>query len=163
MTDAKTNVVQTIGLVARIPAPIITGGRYLLVILGSSVSTALGMKLISQADATALTSAITALPDALNALVKAAENVIGICTLISTLLMGAWGTWKSRTNGRISSLIADGSAKMVVVPTAEQAAKLPFQVISVDDTKKPDFVAATIENRVVTPAASMNLPEKVRK
>ena len=150
-TDPKAPAPPPPGLLDMIPPPLITAGRYALVAVGSGVSVAAGLHVISQPDAATITSSLQALPDALNALVKSVETIVGLVSLIVTTVLGAYGTFKSMRSQRLLSVAKDPSVKAVVVATPEQAAAFPFNVISVDDAKKPDFVAATIENRIITP------------
>lgn len=150
-SDPKALEKKPPSLLDRIPPPLITAGRNTLIALGGAVTAAAGLKLINQPEAAALTTSLQAIPDALNALVKALETIVGLVTAIMTIAAGAYGSWKSMRSQRLLSVASDPAVKAVVVATPEQAAALPFKVISVDDTKKPDFVAATIENRIVTP------------
>lgn len=145
--DPKALTSKNPSFIDKIPAPVFAAGRYGLTAISSAVAAAVGLKLINQPDAAALTNALQALPDAINGLLKATESIMGLIALITGTAASAYGAYKSTKNQRIIAVSND--VKAVVVDTPKQAAALPFNVISVDDTKKPDFLAATIENRIV--------------
>lgn len=147
--DPKALTSKNPSLMDKIPAPVFTAGRYGLTAISSAVAAAVGLKLINQPDAAALTNALQALPDAINGLLKATESIMGVVALITTTAAGIYGSWKSTKNQRIISVSND--VKAVVVNDAKQAAVLPFNVISADDAKRPEFMAATIDNRIVAP------------
>lgn len=147
-SDPKAIASKEPSFLDKIPAPLLTGGRQVLIIAGTAVATAAGLGVIKPDDATRISNGLHALPDALAALAAATQTLVGIVGGIVGVVSAAYGVWKSTRMQRIKSVASVVPA--VVLSDPKEAATLPFNVISVADTKKPDFLAATIENRIVT-------------